>query len=58
MGDGRVHETAFCFSPEYVEIAEDRLLQPVISWNSSVGTMMFVAVFLGKVRLIDNIRIF
>ncbi|MDP3461815.1 MAG: pantoate--beta-alanine ligase [Bacteroidales bacterium] len=46
------------FSPEYVEIAEDRLLQPVISWNSSVGTMMFVAVFLGKVRLIDNIRIF
>ena len=46
------------FTPDYVEIAEDKMLQPVKSWDTSVGTMLFVAVFLGKVRLIDNIRIF
>lgn len=41
---------------DYFEIAEDTFLQPVSSWDNKVGTMGFIAVFLGKVRLIDNIR--
>ncbi|MBU1010606.1 MAG: pantoate--beta-alanine ligase [Bacteroidetes bacterium] len=46
------------FAIDYVEIAEDRLLQPIDTWNPETGCLIFVAVFLGKVRLIDNMRIF
>ena len=44
------------FQLDYFEIADDTYLQPVQSWNSNIGTMGFIAVFLGNVRLIDNIR--
>ena len=44
------------FQLDYFEIADDTYLQPVQSWDNSAGTMGFIAVFLGKVRLIDNIR--
>lgn len=44
------------FTLDYFEIAEDTFLQPADSWESNKGTMGFIAVFLGNVRLIDNIR--
>ncbi len=44
------------FRLDYFEIADDTYLQPVTSWNENTGIMGFVAVFLGNVRLIDNIR--
>ena len=44
------------FQLDYFEIADDTYLQPVQSWDNSTGTMGFMAVFMGKVRLIDNIR--
>jgi pantoate--beta-alanine ligase len=46
------------FTVDYVEIADDTLLQPINDWNQAKGALIFTAVFLGKVRLIDNIRIF
>ncbi len=46
------------FKIDYVEIADDKMLQPVQHWNDSEGMVLFVALFLGKVRLIDNLRIF
>ena len=44
------------FQLDYFEIADDTYLQALNSWNNSIGTMGFIAVFLDKVRLIDNIR--
>jgi len=44
------------FRLDYFEIADDTYLQTVENWNKNTGTMGFVAVFLGNVRLIDNIR--
>ena len=44
------------FQLDYFEIADDTYLQPIQSWDNSTGTMGYIAVFLGKVRLIDNIR--
>jgi len=44
------------FKLDYFEIADDTLLQPAHSWNQCKGIMGFVAVYLGNVRLIDNIR--
>ncbi len=40
---------------EYVEIVDDEELQPVRSWNEPATKVACVAVFCGKVRLIDNI---
>jgi pantoate--beta-alanine ligase len=40
---------------EYVEIVDDRQLQPVKSWDENGVKVCCVAVFCGKVRLIDNI---
>jgi len=40
---------------EYVEIADDQHLQPVNSWDEKGGKVCCIAVFCGKVRLIDNI---
>lgn len=40
---------------EYVEIVDDRRLQHVKSWDEKGGKVCCVAVFCGKVRLIDNI---
>lgn len=41
---------------EYFEIVDDVELQPVNSWNSPVNKVGCVAVKVGAVRLIDNIR--
>ncbi len=40
---------------EYVEIVESRQLQPVKNWNDEGEKVCCVAVFCGKVRLIDNV---
>lgn len=48
------HEPAFKL--EYFEIADDKMLQSVHTWDEHTGTLGFIAVNLGNVRLIDNIR--
>ena len=40
---------------EYFEIIDDETLQSVCCWNSSVKKIGCIAVFCGKIRLIDNI---
>lgn len=40
---------------EYVEIVDDRRLQHIKSWDEKGGKVCCVAVFCGKVRLIDNL---
>jgi pantoate--beta-alanine ligase len=40
---------------EYVEIVESRQLQPVKNWNDKGEKVCCVAVFCGKIRLIDNV---
>ena len=45
------------FKLEYFDIVDDKTLRPVDAWNDKVGTVACVAVWLGSVRLIDNIRI-
>jgi pantoate--beta-alanine ligase len=40
---------------EYVEIVDDEKLQPVKNWNEKSKKVACVAVYCGKVRLIDNI---
>lgn len=44
------------FKLDYFEIADDTYLQPVHSWDQCKGIRGFIAVYLGKVRLIDNIK--
>lgn len=46
------------FRIDYIEIADDTYLQPVSRWADASGALVFAAVFLGNVRLIDNVRIF
>jgi len=41
---------------DYFEISEDKTLQPVQNFEEATGIMGFIAVFLGNIRLIDNIR--
>lgn len=40
---------------EYAEIVDDTLLQPVKNWHDHSVKVLCVAVFCGKIRLIDNI---
>lgn len=44
------------FRLEYFEVADDVQLHPVYDWSESKGVMGFIAVHLGNIRLIDNIR--
>ena len=44
------------FRLEYFQLADDRELQPVENWKDADGVIAFVAAWLGKVRLIDNMR--
>lgn len=44
------------FKLDYFQVAEDRLLQPVNSLQDAPGVMGFITVYVGDVRLIDNIR--
>ena len=46
------------FEVEYVEIADETTLQSVKNWNESEHARIFVALQLGQVRLIDNLRIY
>ncbi len=45
------------FRLEYFDIVNDETLQPIDGWNDKIGTVACVAIWLGSVRLIDNIRI-
>jgi pantoate--beta-alanine ligase len=45
------------FDVEYFQIAEDSTLQTIVNWQIGQGALAFVALKLGQVRLIDNIRI-
>jgi pantoate--beta-alanine ligase len=45
------------FNIDYFEIADENTLQPISNWTESKNPRAFVAVFLGNVRLIDNIKI-
>jgi pantoate--beta-alanine ligase len=46
------------FNVEYFEIADHESLLPVDRWDSTDHAVAFIAVFLGAVRLIDNIELF
>jgi len=46
------------FDVEYVEIADETTLQTVTDWKDSEHARIFVALQLGPVRLIDNLRIY
>ena len=43
---------------EYLEVADSNTLEPIVDWGQSEFPRVFVAVQVGKVRLIDNIGIF
>jgi pantoate--beta-alanine ligase len=45
------------FRLDYFEIAEETTVQPIKSLSESENPRAFVAVFLGNVRLIDNMKI-
>ena len=44
------------FKLDYFEVADDQTLQTVYSMNDAPGIMGFITVYVGEVRLIDNIR--
>ena len=46
------------FDVEYVEITDEINLQSINNWNECEHPRIFVALQLGPVRLIDNVRIF
>ncbi len=46
------------FRLDYLEIGDNESLQPVSNWSHKSRAMAFIAVFLGDVRLIDNIELF
>ena len=46
------------FDVEYVEITDEINLKPLENWNECDHARIFVALQLGPVRLIDNVRIF
>ncbi len=55
-GEDRFREEK-SFDLVYFQLADDTELQPVNDWKSQPGVLAFVALQLGSVRLIDNIRI-
>jgi len=46
------------FELEYFEISDDAELQAVSTWDEAKNTMGFIVAHMGKIRLIDNIRLF
>lgn len=44
------------FKLDYYEMVDDMTLQPVEFWDLSTGIIGCIAVYVGEVRLIDNIR--
>ena len=45
------------FKKEYLEIADNETLEPVSDWSNK-NIRAFAAIYLGNVRLIDNIKLF
>jgi pantoate--beta-alanine ligase len=45
------------FRIDYFEIADEVTLQPIQNWSESKNPRAFVAIYLGNVRLIDNLKI-
>src|SRR5690606_28180191 len=43
------------FKLDYFEIAEEQTLKPILKWNKSIKSRLFIAAFLGEIRLIDNL---
>jgi pantoate--beta-alanine ligase len=43
---------------EYFEIVDDTSLDPINNWNQKVNKVGCIAVHVGKIRLIDNIRFY
>jgi pantoate--beta-alanine ligase len=43
---------------EYAEVVDTETLQPIKDWDNAPHAILCVAVFLGKVRLIDNIVLY
>ena len=41
---------------EYIQIVDEETLLPVSTWDEARDTRVFIALFLGDVRLIDNIK--
>jgi len=46
------------FRVEYLEIVDNRTLLPVTKWNNRQNALVCIAVWLGNVRLIDNLELF
>ena len=46
------------FDVEYVEITDEINLKSIETWNECEHSRIFVALQLGPVRLIDNVRIY
>lgn len=43
---------------EYFEISDDKTLEPVRDWEPGRGLIACIAVYVGEIRLIDNVRFF
>ncbi|MCW8896476.1 MAG: pantoate--beta-alanine ligase [Flavobacteriales bacterium] len=43
---------------EYLEIADGNTLTPITNWEETTYSVAFVAVFVGNVRLIDNVTLY
>lgn len=52
--EGNINKNSF-LRVEYAEIVDSKTLQPVNSWNDAEEIVCCVAVFCGKIRLIDNV---
>jgi pantoate--beta-alanine ligase len=46
------------FRVEYIEIADKESLLPMETWKNRKNAMALIAVYLGGVRLIDNMKLF
>jgi pantoate--beta-alanine ligase len=46
------------FRIEYTEVVDTSTLQPITEWEDAPHVILCIAVFLGQVRLIDNIQLF
>jgi len=46
------------FNVEYLEIGDRETLMPLENWNLKENAVVFTAVYLGDIRLIDNIELF
>ena len=45
------------FKFEYIDIVDDKELEPIKDWNKPMNKVVCIAVFVGEIRLIDNIVI-